>query len=116
MTRLVAEIHTPAYAAAAPFIALLLAIALLPLLKYTRHWWERNASKLLVSLALAAITIVYYLLRGYGVAHGEQTTGPGLRTVGQVLGHAVLGDYIPFIVLLLSLYTVCGGIVVRGNL
>ena len=37
-----------------PFVAILLAIALLPLIKKTHHWWEENRSKLIVALCLAA--------------------------------------------------------------
>ncbi len=146
-----------------PFVAILLAIALLPLLHRTHHWWEENRNKLLVSLVLAAITLLYYGTRGTGVvkhgggdgehgqpaahpasvpvieaqpaepttgehapAHGEpaadtahaehpRTKGPW-ETVVTVLNHAVLMEYVPFIVLLFSLYVIAGGIVVRGDL
>jgi Na+/H+ antiporter NhaD/arsenite permease-like protein len=95
-----------------PFVALLLAIAILPLIHRTAHWWEHNPSKLKVALALAAVTCVYYLLR----EHGFHGTEPGLATLGAVLQHSVLSDYIPFIVLLFSLYTISGGINLRGDL
>ena len=35
-----------------PFAALLLAIAVLPLLETTRHWWESNRSRFLVAATL----------------------------------------------------------------
>jgi Na+/H+ antiporter NhaD/arsenite permease-like protein len=55
-----------------PFVAILLSIALLPLLRKTHHWWEENQSKLLVAMMLAGITLAYYGLRGQGVeVHGE---------------------------------------------
>jgi Na+/H+ antiporter NhaD/arsenite permease-like protein len=143
-----------------PFIAILLAIALLPLIRRTHHWWEENRNKLLVALLLAGVTLAYYGLRGVGVeVHGKEPTGEshaaltmpeqaalkpaggaiaghetaapggkaaeaghvgnrsaaGLETVWTVIEHAVLNEYVPFIVLLFSLYVISGGIVVRGD-
>jgi len=127
-----------------PFVAILLAIALLPLIPRTHHWWESNRNKFLVSLVLAACTLAYYHGRGTGVhashshnseEHGAPTsaaahsdslatapaagvprTPPGWPTVKAVLHHAVLVEYVPFIVLLFSLYVITGGIVVRGDI
>jgi len=161
-----------------PFVAILLSIAILPLLRKTHHWWEENRSKLLVALALAAVTLLYYGFRQHGVevhghadeahaagaetAHHADTTPAdahqpaeepapaepaattttdeapaateshddevsdthhekhfsetGWATVWAVIDHAVLKEYIPFIVLLFSLYVIAGGIVVRGDL
>ena len=96
----------------APFVVLLLSIALLPLIPATRHWWEHNRNKLLLALGLGLVTLVYYLLRGAGFHHAQ----PGWPTVVKVLGHAVLDDYVPFIVLLFSLYVISGGINLRGDL
>jgi len=95
-----------------PFVALLLSIAVLPLIPRTHHWWEENKNKLRVALVLAVVTCLYYLLRGFG-AH---EAAPGVGTVSIVLEHAVLEDYVPFIVLLFSLYTISGGINLRGDL
>src|SRR5690554_5293531 len=75
-----AERFVPPYWAAAPFVAILLAIALLPLIPRTHHWWEHNANKLTISLILAAVTLAYYLLRGVGMGHGEHASQPGLPT------------------------------------
>jgi Na+/H+ antiporter NhaD/arsenite permease-like protein len=94
-----------------PFVCLLLAIALFPLLPPLAHWWEHNTNRLIVSLTLAAITCLYYLLRDFGF-HAE----PGLPTLLTVLDHAVLKDYIPFIVLLFALYTISGGIRLTGDI
>jgi Na+/H+ antiporter NhaD/arsenite permease-like protein len=88
-----------------PFLAILSAIAVLPLLRATRHWWESNSNRLLVALGCAAMTLVYYLL----------VVGGGPGTIVGVLQHAVLDEYIPFIVLLFSLYVICGGINLRGD-
>ncbi|MBI5863536.1 MAG: sodium:proton antiporter [Planctomycetes bacterium] len=99
-----------------PFVGLLLAIAILPLLRGVERWWHHNSSKLLVAAVLGTVTLGYYWLRGYGVAHGEATTEPGLPTVLQVLHHALLDEYLPFILLLFSLYVIAGGILVRGDI
>ncbi len=93
-----------------PFVAILLCIALLPLIPATAHWWEHNRSKLIVSGSLALLVCGYYLFRHVGF-HSE----PGLPAVGTLLSHSVLGDYIPFIVLLFGLYTISGGIRLTGD-
>jgi Na+/H+ antiporter NhaD/arsenite permease-like protein len=104
-----------------PFVAILLAIALLPLVRATCHWWEHNRHKLLVALLLSFVTLGYYGFRGTGVVeHGAGgvplTTAPGWPALRAVLNHAVIVEYIPFIVLLFSLYVIAGGIVVRGDI
>ena len=149
-----------------PFVAMLLSIAILPLLHKTHHWWEENKSKLMIAAILAVITLLYYGFRGQGMAiHGDDEHGaapagqvshepaadahlpqpdvadqaqpadpgheeapaahaqhekhfsePGVVTILAVLDHAVLKEYVPFIVLLFSLYVIAGGIVVRGDL
>ena len=38
-----------------PFVAMLLSIAILPLLHKTHHWWEENKSKLMIAAILAVI-------------------------------------------------------------
>jgi Na+/H+ antiporter NhaD/arsenite permease-like protein len=99
-----------------PFAALLLAIAILPLIPRAEKWWHHNRNKLLVALSLAGITCGYYLLRGYGVVHDDgHATQPGLQTVLSVLQHAVADEFVPFMTLLLGLYVIAGGIVVRGD-
>ncbi len=95
----------------APFAALLLSIAILPLVPATAHWWHKNSSKLLVAAVLGAVTLLYYALW-----HGYHDQAPGLGSVGTVLQHAILGEYVPFIVLLFALYTIAGGIELRGDL
>jgi Na+/H+ antiporter NhaD/arsenite permease-like protein len=141
-----------------PFVGILLAIAILPLLRRTHHWWEQNRHKLLVSFILIVATLLYYQFRGHGfplhereeapaadiravdehegsqpatpeagahehaagtdpAEHGdEHRTEPGFKTVLVVLDHAVPKEYVPFIVLLFSLYVIAGGIVVRGDI
>ncbi len=104
--------YVPSAWATLPFVALLLAIAILPLLRRTHHWWEHNSNKLLVAGLLGLLTLGYYWLRGHGV-HG---TEPGLETVKGVLKHALVDEYFPFLTLLFSLYVIAGGVIVRGDI
>ncbi len=89
---------------AAPFVLLLLAIAVLPLIGATHHWWESNRSKAIVTIACAGSACAWMF-----------ATEP-LPSVVSTISHAMLGDYIPFMVLLGSLYIVAGGIAIRGDL
>ncbi len=95
---------SPHLAAVFPFVGILLAIAVLPLLSRTAHWWESNRHRLMVSLGLASLSVTYYFA-AYGFAKVEH-----------VLEHAVADEYIPFIVLLFSLYVISGGIGLKGDL
>jgi Na+/H+ antiporter NhaD/arsenite permease-like protein len=102
---------TPHWLASMPFVLILLCIAILPLIHKTEHWWHKNQNKLLVSTVLGLITLgYYYFVRMF---HGAES---GLESIGGVLHHAVVAEYIPFIVLLFSLYTIAGGIELRGDL
>lgn len=96
---------------ALPFALLLLAIAILPLMEKTAHWWEQNKNRLIVALGLGAVTCAYYLARGFGFHEHEA----GIPSLAAVLNHAILMDYIPFIVLLFSLYVISGGIRLSGD-
>jgi Na+/H+ antiporter NhaD/arsenite permease-like protein len=87
-----------------PFALLLGSIAVLPLLPWTHHWWERNINRLGVALGCALLTLVYYL-----IAVGPESILP-------VLNHAIPGEYVPFIMLLFSLYVISGGISLKGDL
>jgi Na+/H+ antiporter NhaD/arsenite permease-like protein len=108
-----------------PFAALLGSIALFPLIPATSHWWDSNSSKLRVALALSAITLTYYAfghpgpLVGHWPAHQiVERSGIGAQTgfVQMVLANAIMQEYVPFIVLLFSLYTISGGIRIEGDL
>ena len=103
-----------------PFVVLLLCVALLPLIPATEHWWHKNSSKLLVATILAIITILYYQLRDFGFPHKHDghwvAYTPGIQSVLAVLHHAIVVDYIPFIVLLFSLYVCSGGINLTGDI
>jgi Na+/H+ antiporter NhaD/arsenite permease-like protein len=80
----------------APFGAILLGIAVLPLV--AGRFWERNANKALVSVVLGAPIVAW-------IATYDRT----------VLLHTA-HEYVAFIVLLGSLYAIAGGVVVRGTL
>ena len=103
---------TPGLVWVLPFVFILLSIALFPLSPRLSHWWEHNRNKLLVAFMLGAVTCLYYTLRGYGFAGSL----PGAQAAVQALRHAIILDYIPFIVLLFSLYTISGGIRVTGDI
>ena len=87
-----------------PFIGMLGCIAVLPLLPWTHHWWESNRNRFVVALGFSALTLVYY-----GVAFD-------LKKIPVVLEHAIIVEYIPFIVLLFCLYVISGGISLKGDL
>ncbi len=102
---------TPHWLASMPFVVILLCIAILPLIHKTEHWWHKNRNKLLVSVVLGGATLAYYyFVRMFH--HAES----GLASVLTVLEHSVVAEYIPFIVLLFALYTIAGGIELRGDL
>ncbi len=117
-------VHPP-YWMVTPFVLLLGAIAVLPLLPATAHWWESNLHRFYVAGLLATVTVAYYLFfHGHPIAahwpyhHVElpSPTGANVELTGKVLANAILGEYIPFIVLLFSLYTISGGIRIEGDL
>ena len=83
-----------------PFAGLLLSIALMPLL--APHFWHHHFGKVAALWALA-------FLLPFAVVFGPALAGANLV-------HALLAEYIPFIVLLTALFTVSGGIYIRGNL
>ena len=82
-----------------PFVGILLSIALLPLIA-PKHW-ENHYPK--VSLFWAALFALPFLAAFRGTAARE-------------ILHIYLIDYIPFIILLWGLFTVSGGILLRGRL
>ncbi|KXU39264.1 sodium:proton antiporter [Ventosimonas gracilis] len=83
-----------------PFVGILLSIALLPLL--TPRLWHGHFGKIILLWTLA------FLL--------PFTLQFGLRPSAELLVHALLAEYLPFIILLLALYSISGGILVWGNL
>ena len=83
-----------------PFAGTLMSIALLPLL--VPFFWHHHFGKITAFWSLA------FLLPFAAVF------GPGIATASFM--HALLAEYIPFVILLTALFTVAGGIYIRGNL
>jgi len=112
----------PEVFAVIPFVILLACIAVLPLLRSTEHWWESNLHRFYVAAGLGAITLLYYALLYHGSieqhwpAHDLLVDAPAWQVAWTVLANALLGEYIPFIMLLFSLYTISGGIRIEGDL
>jgi Na+/H+ antiporter NhaD/arsenite permease-like protein len=114
----------PPYWTVLPFAVLLGLIAVLPLVPATEHWWENNLHKFYAAAALAAITLAYYLVwhaipvEGHWPASHTvpAATGLNLAATWAVLATAVLKEYLPFILMLFSLYTISGGIRLEGDL
>ena len=77
---------------------MLLIIAIAPL--FVAEWWDSNRHKLAVTILLAIPTAVCLVMGG----------------MARELEHQLLSDYIPFIVLLLSLYVITGGIHLSGDI
>ena len=82
-----------------PFIGILLSIAIFPLAAPT--FWHHHFPK--ISAAWAIIFAVPFLIVYRGAAFYE-------------IVHIILVDYIPFIIVLWGLFTIGGGIVLRGTL
>lgn len=85
---------------AIPFICMLLSIAVMPL--FLSHIWENHFGKIAAFWGMAFLVpcMIFY---GYHVATYEFL-------------HIILLDYIPFLVLLFSLFTITGGIRLKGKL
>lgn len=85
---------------AVPFAGILLSIAVMPLL--LPFFWHHHYGKVSAAWALAFF-VPFAFVHGGAAAFAS-------------LAHALLAEYIPFIVLLTALFTVAGGIHIRGNL
>ncbi|MGL4722385.1 MAG: sodium:proton antiporter [Desulfovibrionaceae bacterium] len=84
---------------ALPFICMLLSIAVFPLV--APNFWHHHFGK--VSIAWAVLFFIPFTIHyGYEISIYE-------------LLHVLFLEYIPFIVLLFSLYTVAGGIRIKGR-
>ena len=83
-----------------PFAGLLLSIALLPLL--APSFWHHHFGKVAAAWSLA-------FLLPFAASFGVPATAAALA-------HVLLAEYIPFVILLTALFTVAGGIFIRGNL
>src|SRR5881296_1073227 len=85
---------------ALPFVALLLAIALLPLA--APEWWHQNRHKALVA-AIASLPILVYFWFDLGE--------PGREVL-----HEKFHEYLSFIVVIGALFVITGGIHIQGSL
>ena len=116
--------HPPLWMVA-PFVALLLGIAVLPLTPKASDWWDSNLHKFYVAAGLAAGTLLYYLVFCRHSVTLEwpvervlepSPSGLNLHLLGAVLVNTLLSEYIPFMTLLFALYTISGGIRIEGDL
>jgi Na+/H+ antiporter NhaD/arsenite permease-like protein len=83
-----------------PFAGILLSIAVLPLL--APRFWHHHFGKVAAAWALA-------FLVPFALVFGLPAAGGGFV-------HALLAEYVPFVILLTALFTISGGIYIRGNL
>jgi Na+/H+ antiporter NhaD/arsenite permease-like protein len=117
-----------------PFALLILMVAVLPLVPSLAHTWHKNSVKLIVAVALSIPVLVYYALRERGIelhgdvvvsaarllglpmveSDGHWSTGAGGATA---VGAALNGmwEYVPFVLFLLALYVITGGVLVKGD-
>lgn len=86
-------------AEAAPFVGLLLSIALLPAL--APRFWVRRMGWVALGWAVALLAPV--------------AATEGVDLAWQLAWHALLIDYLPFVALLGALYTASGGVLLRGG-
>jgi len=83
-----------------PFAAILMSIALLPML--AEAFWHRHFGKI-VAVFTASFLVPFALTHGVAATSGLAV-------------HALLTEYLPFLILLLTLYTLSGGILLSGRL
>ena len=81
-----------------PFVLMLASIAIFPLT--LNHYWEKNKNKLIIGLLLSIPVIIYLLSAG----------------LTEKLFETMVFDYIPFIILLGSLFVITGGIYLTGDI
>lgn len=81
-----------------PFGIMLLAIAIGPIIAPEK--WESNLNKLIVSAILGVPVAIYMIVKG----------------LGHSLVDTVFFDYVPFIILLLALFVITGGIHLNGDI
>jgi Na+/H+ antiporter NhaD/arsenite permease-like protein len=84
----------------APFACMLLAVAIAPLV--TPGWFELNRNKGIVAFVLGVPTVVYLVAR--------------FGHTGLELAGSTAEEYVSFLILLFSLFTISGGIHLTGNL
>jgi Na+/H+ antiporter NhaD/arsenite permease-like protein len=85
---------------AVPFAGILLSIALMPL--FAAHLWHHHYGKIAAGWA-AVLLVPLAMTFGVGAAWYE-------------FAHVMVLEYVPFIALLLALYTAGGGVLLKGSL
>ncbi|MCP9760174.1 sodium:proton antiporter [Aquitalea sp. S1-19] len=83
-----------------PFAGILLSIALFPI--FAPGFWHHHFGKI-TAMWTVLFLVPFIAVFGFGMALS-------------VVVHAMIAEYIPFIILLFALYTVSGGILIWGNL
>lgn len=91
-------IHSVPLLAMLPFILMLLSIAVFPVV--WNHFWEKNLNKLIIAVVLSVPVLIFLIANDFN----------------HELIHSLVFDYIPFIVLLGSLFTITGGIYLSGDI
>lgn len=81
-----------------PFVLMLLAIAIAPL--FADNWWSKNKNKLITSLTLSIPVIIFMVS----------------NSLSEKLLETLIYDYIPFMILLTSLFIITGGIHLSGDI
>lgn len=82
-----------------PFAMMLACIAVLPLVPATAHWWEKRSSQLAIALVLGLPVALWMWIAG-----------------GWQVVFASVVEYAQFIMLLLALFVVSGGIFLKGDI
>ncbi len=90
---------TVAWYSVLPFVAMLLSIAVLPLISSTEDWWEHNRNKLIVAVGLGVPVAIWMLV-----------------LLGPLPVAEALVEYAQFITLLGALFVISGGIHLEGDL
>ncbi|WP_245258643.1 sodium:proton antiporter [Methylopila sp. M107] len=85
---------------ALPLVGMLGSIAIFPLA--APHFWHHHYGKVSAFWALALL-VPFAATQGFGAVASEVV-------------HAALLEYVPFVILLFSLFTISGGLLVRGNI
>lgn len=92
------EIHYVSILSIIPFVLMLGAIAIFPLT--WNHFWEKNKNKLIIALILSIPTVIYLIVNNLSIE----------------LYHTLIFDYLPFIILLGSLFAITGGVFLTGDI
>jgi Na+/H+ antiporter NhaD/arsenite permease-like protein len=81
-----------------PFVLMLLSIAVFPI--FWNRFWGKNRNKLIIALTLSIPVVIYLFFNGLSFR----------------LYETIVFDYLPFIILLGSLFTITGGIFLSGDI